>query len=113
VRKTKVDLSEGNWAEIRDKLKGKDKFAVQQSISFDVDNASQKVSADLMTTMTNALLAKLITTWSFPDPVPGDTDDPGEVLGELDIDDYNALEDAARPMLSKVLQTPNRATPSG
>lgn len=110
----KVDLADGAWAEIRDKLKGKDKFAIHRALTFDItDNGvAQKASAELMTLMTTTLLSQVITSWSFPEPVPSESDNPRGVLEELDLDDYNTLEEAVKPLLDKVMKFPNRATPS-
>jgi hypothetical protein len=35
------------------------------------------------------------------------------VIEDLDIDDFNALLDAATPLLEKVTPRPNRGTPRG
>jgi hypothetical protein len=114
-REMRVELTAGNWADIRDKIKGKDKFAVQKAVVFDTDSSgTSKVSAELMTIMTNTILTQVITAWSFPDvKIPSESDNPEEVLGDLDLDDYNLLEDSVKPLLNKVLQSPNRETPSG
>jgi hypothetical protein len=113
VQGVKVDLADGAWAEIRDKLKGKDKAAVHRALEFEVsDNSVRKASAELMTIMTTALLTQVITSWSYPEPIPSESADPREVLEELDLDDYNTLEEAVKPLLDKVMKFPNRATPS-
>lgn len=110
----KVDLSDGAWVEVRDKLKGKDKSAIHRVLTFEMeqDGTTRAVSAGILMLMTNALLAQVITSWSFPEPIPSQCDNPSDALEELDIDDYNTLEEAVKPLLDKVMKFPNRETPS-
>lgn len=126
----KIDLPSGNWIEIRDSLKAKDKFSVQNAIasSMDVTSAGTgKVPGNVMSLMESALLARIIQSWSFTDPLPGAHtcqectgntalwhEHVSDYIGELlDLDDYNILEQVTSPLLAKVMTAPNLETPSG
>ena len=109
--KVKVDLPSGGWVEVRDKLKAADKFAVQDAVVFTFESGgSQQISAGLQNKMRNALLSKIITGWSYELPIPSQnekwaTEDLGDIM---DIDDYNALQQAVEPLFEKVSFSPNR-----
>ena len=125
----KVDLSNGGWAELRDNLKAKDKFAVQAAVTVTLDarGVGQQVSGNTMTLMTTALLARLLNSWSLDDQLPGAHSCPecmgnsalwhqhvADYIGDtLDLDDYNKLEAIIAPLLEKVMATPNLETSSG
>jgi hypothetical protein len=110
----KVDLPSGGYIEFRDTLKAKDKFKVQDSLRFKVqDGKEQEVSGGITNQMRNALLASLITAWSLDAPLPSaDLAAGTAAIGDMDIDDYNALQEAVEPLLEKVSFRPNRETPS-
>jgi hypothetical protein len=104
-----VTLPSGATVVIRDRLKAKDKFAVQAAmrLSTDVTTGLQESTGNVLNEMRNALLKLVIERWSFEVPVPSVQAD---ALDELDIDDYNALLDAVEPLMSKILTTvPNRS----
>jgi len=115
----KVELSDGQSAEIRTTLKAKDKFAVQGAIS----GGSQDGGA--LSLMETALLGRLLESWTLEDELPSRHacaecatsalkrhEHVRDLFGEiLDIDDYNTLEKVIAPMLAKVVDTPNLETP--
>jgi hypothetical protein len=111
----KVDLPSGAWIEFRDKLRAKDKFQVQDSLKFKVkDGQEQEVSGGVTNLMRNALLAELITGWSLEAKLPSQDFKAGmAAIDDMDIDDYNALQEEVEPLLEKVSFRPNRETPSG
>lgn len=126
----RVELPSGNWVEIRDKLKAKDKFSVQNAIASSMEMTAAgtaKVPGNVMSLMQSALMARIIQEWSFTDPLPGTHtcsdcmgnsaawhDHVSDVIGELlELDDYNKLEEVISPLLEKVMSAPNRETPSG
>ena len=111
----RVDLPSGGFIECRDKLVGRDKFAVQNSLKFKVrDGQEQEVSGGITNDMRNALLCEVITAWSLDAPLPSaDRAKALAAIGDLDIDDYNAVQEAVDPLLEKVSFRPNRETPSG
>lgn len=120
----RVELPSGGWVEVRDKLMAKDRFDVQDAITFTVtDGKQQKMSAGMINDMRNALLTQTITEWSFDGMMlpsqarvlNGDRYDASEFIGTImDIDDYNALSQAVEPLMDKVnLSTvPNSRTPA-
>lgn len=108
-----VVMPSGATAELRDKLTGKDKFAVQAAIRMSLDTTTglQDLKGSITNDMRNALLGRLVESWSLSLPLPGVAED---ALGEMDLDDYNALADAVEPLLQKVVGNPNsRNAPPG
>lgn len=103
-----LELPSSEWVDYRDNLKSADKFAVQDAIvlEYDEDNKRQ-MRAGVTNVMRNALLARIITAWSYPGiPVPAQNIAGVEIIGEtMDIDDYNALAEAVTPLLDKVMFT--------
>ena len=110
----RVDLPSGGYIEFRDSLIAKDKFKVQKSLKFKVkDGQEQEVSGGITNDMRNALLAELITAWSLGAPLPSADLKAGmAAIDDMDIDDYNALQEEVEPLLEKVSFRPNRETPS-
>ena len=111
----RVELPSGGWVEYRTSLKANDKFAVQDAIIIELPNSedeTRKVHGGTSNLMRNALLARIITAWSFEGiPVPSMNIAGVETIGDtLDIDDYNALAEAVEDLLTKVAFTsaPNR-----
>jgi hypothetical protein len=103
----RVELPSGNWVDIRDKLMAADKLAVQDAVTFTMSTANdtQKISAGVTTQMRIAFFAQTITAWSFEGiPIPSTgLASPESVIGQtLDLDDYNALEDATQEMFDKI-----------
>lgn len=128
-----VVLPSGNTATLRDRLKAKDKFTVQSAITVTMNangsgqQVNQKVSGNMMTLMTTALLTRLLEKWSLEIPLPSEHACP-ECMGdstlwhqhvadfigdEVDLDDYNKLESIVSPLLEKVMAVPNLETSSG
>jgi hypothetical protein len=105
-----VTLPSGETVTLRDKLTAKDKFAAQNAIVLKTDTTTgiQNTTTGLINDMRNALLTRLIESWSFAGV--GIPSQQADALDDLDIDDYNALAEAVEPMLIKVLQgtVPNR-----
>lgn len=103
-----ITLPSNATVTLRDKLTAKDKFTVQQSIRLSLDTATglQESTGSIVNDMRNALLANIITAWSYDLPLPSVQ---LSSLDELDLDDYNAISDAVEPMLNKVVNSgPNR-----
>lgn len=103
----RVDLPSGAWIEYRDELLGGDKRRTQEAVTFTIqDGQQQKISAGIQNEMRVALLAGIITDWSYAETkgwaIPASN--PGGVgtLDLLPIDDYNALSVAVEPLLQKV-----------
>lgn len=112
----RIDLPSGGWVEVRDKLKAADRFATQNSVTFSLDDGKIQQPGGMTNTVRNALLAGIIEDWSLTEqgiPIPAKHVAGAGILGELDLDDYNALSDAVEPLLQKVSWTaPNQPKPS-
>lgn len=109
----KVDLPSGNWAELRTRLRGRDKLAVQRAVQFEVTRGAttQHISAAVQTEMAYALLGEVILAWSFDGiTIPVNHPNGADVLLELDLEDLNALEAAVAPMVDQVGFTQAAAT---
>ena len=101
----RIDLPSGAWIEYRDALKVKDRLAVQEVARVSLGDGENTASfLAMQNDMRNALLGRIITAWSFPFPVPAQNSFQAAdvVLGELDLDDYAALENAVQPLMDKI-----------
>lgn len=110
-----VTLPSGATVTLRDKVTAKDKFAVQRAITLSLDTTTmlQESSGGVVNDMRNALLTNLITAWTVPGPIPSqvplglDGQPVADPLGDMDLDDYQALADAVEPIMVKVVGNPN------
>lgn len=103
----KLDLPSGGWVEYRDQLKASDRFAVQAAAKLEYGTAGERTAAvlEMVNDQRNALLGRIITTWSFPVPVPAQNSFAAAdvIIGDaLDLDDYAALEEAVQPLMDKI-----------
>lgn len=113
----KVDLANGNSAELRDKLKAKDKFKVQEAIQI---NMSGDISMSIITLMRTTLLTRLLQSWTLDAPLPGTHscaecagssakwhEHVAEYIGDtLDLEDYEALEAIIEPITDRIMDGP-------
>jgi hypothetical protein len=113
-----VQLPSGAVADIRTALKAKDKFAVQRAISADGEQ-----TGGVLSLMQAALMARIVESWTLDVPLPSQhacTECTGssarwhehvrDEFGELDIDDFNKLQEVTTPLLQKVIEVPNLET---
>ncbi len=102
----RIDLPSGAWIEYRNELKVKDRLAVQEVAMMEVaEGGNSKASfLAMQNDMRNALLGRIITAWSYPFPVPAQNSFAAAdvVLGEMDLDDYAALEKEVEPLMAKI-----------
>ena len=104
----RIDLPSGGWVEVREDLKAKDRFAVQQAVDLTYDTAEgkQTYTLNISDRMRLALLGLIITDWSFAAsgvPIPANNPGGTDIIGEaLDLDDYDALEKGIEPLFAKV-----------
>jgi len=109
----KVDLPSGAWVELREDLRAADRFAVQAVASVELGGKDGKEGAgrtrasflEMQNDMRNALLGRIITAWSYPDPIPSQNQFAAAdvVIGNaMDLDDYAALEKAVEPLMDKI-----------
>jgi hypothetical protein len=100
----RVDLPGDGWAEILPvgHLRNGDRKAINQHIKVEVDMESGKrtVTAAMNDDITDAMLCRVVEKWSLPFPVPGE--DP-RVLGELTLEQADALAEAVQPHLKAVM----------
>lgn len=125
----RLNLPSGGWADIRDKLKPKDRFAVHGAVRVTVGNDGDiDVSAGIQDLMRVALISRLLEAWSLDAPLPGQHSCPGctgnsalwhqHVIDYIDdvvgFDDWDAIEAATEPLLERVNGSrPNPGTSSG
>lgn len=120
----KVELANGQSAELRDKLKAKDKFKVQEAIQI---NMNGEISMSIITLMRTTLLTRLLTSWTLDAPLPGTHScaecatssalwhaHVAEYIGDtLDLEDYEALEAVIEPITDRIMDgPPNPGKPS-
>ncbi len=103
----RVELTSGAWVEYRDELVGGDKRRTQEAVKFTIqDGQQQQVSAGIQNEMRIALLAGIITAWSYSEtkgwPIPANNPGGVGILDLLPIDDYNELGTAVESLLQKV-----------
>ena len=117
----RTDLPSGAWVEHRpiQDLRAKDKDAVSMSVKMaipltedgEVDRSQGMVfSGAMQLAARNAVIARVITGWSYDVPVP--YFEAGEVhnessIDEIPIDDFNEIEELMAPYLAKLRQKPN------
>ena len=109
-----------NWVEYRDRLMALDRFEVQDAVSMEVggDKGRSRVSLGMQNDLRNALLGRIITDWSFDQPVPAKNDFAAadKVIGSvLDLEDYAVLEAAVEPLMDLIggRRQPDPKTRSG
>jgi hypothetical protein len=106
----RIDLPDGQWAELRDVagLKAGDKVAVQRAVKFTQapDGKPLEVNAGMSEDMQVALLAQVITSWSYEAPVTEDA------ILDLPVGVYNVLAEATTDHIEVMRVVPNRRTPS-
>lgn len=104
----RIELPSGAWLDIREEWKGADRKKTRKAVKLSVTEAGvREMDGDIDDAMRDAMLAEIITGWSLTDqgiPIPskniGGADVIAEVLGHKD---YNALQDAAQPLLDDLL----------
>ena len=119
----KADLPSGAWVEYRTDLKAADRFAVQAVANVEVgggagEGRTRASFLEMQNDMRNALLGRIITGWSYPDPIPSANQFAAAdvVIGNaMDLDDYAALEKAVEPLMDKISgrQAADPKKPSG
>jgi hypothetical protein len=103
----KITLTKGAWVEYREELKAGDRFAAQAAASQEIIDGNVKISAlGFQNSIRNALLARIITGWSYTVPVPAQNDfvqDKEAYIGDtMSLKDYNLLADAVQPLVDEI-----------
>lgn len=110
----RVELKDGQWADLRDQITGGDRRAAKNAIHLHInEDGSRELSGDLDDSIKYALLRRLIVDWSFPPPLPRDAVDWEGRLDGLDDEDLGLLYDAIQPVYDRVLAGPKRQIISG
>jgi hypothetical protein len=114
----RVEMPSGAWAELRDKLQARDKFATQGGFTVEWQEGKQLMPSGVSNTMMKNLLGVIITEWGGPGlegiAIPEKNIAGADILDSLDIDDYEALAAAAEPLLRKlVMPRPNQQAQTG
>ena len=120
----RIDLPSGAWLDVRDEFRGSDRKKVRRAIRLSVTpDGVQEMFGDVDDVMRDAMLTEITTDWSLaaqgiPIPsVPGPDGRPRtDVIAEsLSSEDYGALQEAAQPLLEKVLgrSRPNSQSGNG
>jgi len=110
----RIELRDGQWAELRDEMNGGDRRAGKAAITLKVaEDGSREITGELEENIKYVLLRRLIVDWSFPPPLPRDAVDWQGTIDRLHIDDIEALSDAVQPMYDRVLNGPKSPTISG
>jgi hypothetical protein len=109
----RVDLHDGNHAELRDELTGGDRRAAKGAVELTInDDGDRTLTAALEDRINYALLRRLIVSWTLPQPLPRDAVDPDALLDDLPLDDVEALCTAVKPHYDRILNaTPKAVTP--
>lgn len=100
-----VELSGGHKAELRDKLKAKDYRIVTEAITLrQSEDGWREISMAVENVSKRALVTSMVTWWDYPAlPLPKDAVDPGQVIDELDGEDWEALAEAVDPFYRKIM----------
>jgi hypothetical protein len=104
----KLELPSGGWVEYREELKAGDRFAAQAAAESIIgeDNRPRLNALGMNNSMRNALLAAIITGWSYPVPVPAGNDfvpDKEAYIGNtMPLRDYNVLAEAVEPLMKEI-----------
>lgn len=106
----RVELPSGGWVEVKDKLTLRDKWAVAEGLEVQSRDGVQYIPASFGDLQMKNFLTSVITAWSFDGiPVPSQNIGGADVMATvLDLDDYDALEEAVQPLYQKVSNRPNR-----
>lgn len=109
----RVSLPSGGWADLREELKGSDSKAARKAVVYTVDDEGRRVmNAGSDDDMRDALLARIITAWSFEErgilpPSKNPLAGPEHIADTLSDEDYAALHEAVTPLLNKAAGRPN------
>jgi hypothetical protein len=100
----RIDLTGGQWAELREQLNGGDRRAAKAAVTVTVQGDESRVfTASLEDSVMYALLRRLIIAWSLPQPLPSQAANAEDVIDMLPMDDIEALYQAVRPVYDRIM----------
>jgi hypothetical protein len=113
--KLRVELSGGQFAELREAVNAGDRRAARGAVTVTVQGDESRVfTAELEDKVMYQLLRRLIVSWSLPQPLPSQAVNAEDVLDMLPIDDQEALYKAVRPVYDRIMSGgPKPKTVSG
>lgn len=110
----RIELTNGNWAELRDvdKLNAGDRLAVRRVNRVPVgEGAGDSIIGSWQDEMRVALLTKIILSWSYPGwPIPSITPDPETAVLQIPIEDYDVFTVKLKPYMDIVDYYPSMTT---
>jgi len=99
----RVDLGDGQWAELKElaELNRGDKKATLRASTIELDPVAGKgyVSGANDEDQADALLCRIVTNWSFPQPLPSKSP---KSLDVLSIAQGDKLQEAVKPYLELI-----------
>ncbi len=120
----RIDLPSGGWIQIRSKMTVEDQRAVQGAVDVEIrsdgdGNSVARLPGDHALARRTALLARIITNWSWAEqgiPIPeNNLAGQGAVESVIsDLDDWAEIDDKIAPLMEKVnpSRRPNSRRPS-
>lgn len=106
----RVELHDGNHADLRDQLTGGDRRRAKAAITVTIGGDDARTfTGELEDKINYALLRGLIVAWSLPQTLPRNaatTEIADQILDDLHIEDVEALCAAVRPHYDRVLNGP-------
>jgi hypothetical protein len=110
----RVELKDGNWADLREEMTGGDRRAGKAAIKLTIsEDGSREITGELEEKVKYVLLRRLILNWSYPPPLPRDAVDWEATLDNLPIEDIEKLGDFVQPYYDRALNGPKPRIVSG
>jgi hypothetical protein len=113
----RVELHDGNHAELRDVLTGGDRRRAKAAIEVTIGgDDSRHFTAEMEDRINYALLRQLILSWSIPQTLPRNAASPeiaDAILDDLPLEDIEELCTAIKPMYDRVVHGPKGRAISG
>jgi hypothetical protein len=98
----RIELPSGAWVDVKDNAVPGDRFAIQDAVELEVEDGGRRVVRGAAGKQWKAFLARFVTGWSFPVPIPA-------VVGTDVLDDWpdqeeddEALQDALQERFDRV-----------
>lgn len=102
----RVELPSGAWVDYRTELMAGDRFVVQDAVKIDMgEGGIRTFSLGTENDQRNALLARVITNWSYPGlkPDANDVATGALIIGNtMPLQDYNVLSKEVEPLLKEI-----------
>jgi hypothetical protein len=103
----RIDLPSGAWVECKDNMAPMDRYAVRDAPDTARDDNGDLIIVNAAGNMWREFLARVITAWSWPDPVPSADQAVLNRVPELE-EDQEELERVLRPRYERIAGTSRR-----